>query len=96
MTKHSTSDATAHTRSVLRSAGWLDIRPSRDHGLFVVVTTIACFMPVQSDTWWQLRAGQDFWQTGSVVLEETYSHTAAGRFWINHEWLSEALFYALY
>ena len=63
---------------------------------FVVVTTIACFMPVQSDTWWQLRAGQDFWQTGSVVLEETYSHTAAGRFWMNHEWLSEALFYALY
>ena len=63
---------------------------------FVVVTTIACLMPVQTDTWWQLRAGQDFWETGSVVLEETYSHTAAGRFWMNHEWLSEAIFYALY
>ena len=63
---------------------------------FVVVTTIACLMPVQNDTWWQLRAGQDFWETGSVVLEETYSHTAQGQFWMNHEWLSEAIFYALY
>ena len=53
-------------------------------------------MPVQSDTWWQLRSGQDFWETGSVVLEETHSHTASGRFWMNHEWLSEAIFYALY
>lgn len=63
---------------------------------FVMVATIACLMPVQNDTWWQLRAGQDFWETGSVVLEETYSHTAAGRFWMNHEWLSEAIFYALF
>ena len=63
---------------------------------FVVVATIACLMPIQSDTWWQLRAGQDFWATGQVVLEETYSHTAAGRFWMNHEWLSEAIFYVLY
>ena len=63
---------------------------------FVLVAAIACLMPIQSDTWWQLRAGQDFWETGQVVLEETYSHTSAGRFWMNHEWLSEAIFYALY
>jgi len=63
---------------------------------FVLVATVACLMPIQSDTWWQLRAGQDFWETGHVVLKETYSHTAAGRFWMNHEWLSEATFYALY
>ena len=63
---------------------------------FILVATIACLMPIQSDTWWQLRGGQEFWQTGSVPLEETYSHTAAGRFWMNHEWLSEAIFYAVY
>lgn len=63
---------------------------------FIVVTTVACLMPIQNDTWWQLRAGQEFWQTGSVPLEETYSHTANGRFWMNHEWLSEAIFYAVY
>lgn len=64
--------------------------------LFVAITTIACLMPVQSDTWWQLRAGQDFWQTGSIPLQDTYTHTAHGRFWMNHEWLSEVLFYGLY
>jgi hypothetical protein len=63
---------------------------------FVLVATVACLMPIQSDTWWQLRGGQEFWQTGSVPLVETYSHTAAGRFWMNHEWLSEAIFYAVY
>ena len=63
---------------------------------FIVVATVACLMPIQNDTWWQLRAGQEFWQTGSVPLEETYSHTANGRFWMNHEWLSEAIFYAVY
>ena len=47
---------------------------------FVLVTTIACLMPIQSDTWWQLRAGQDFWETGHVVLVDTYSYTAAGQF----------------
>ena len=64
--------------------------------LFVAAATIACLMPVQSDTWWQLRAGQDFWQSGAIPLEDTYTHTAAGRFWMNHEWLSEVLFYGLF
>lgn len=64
--------------------------------LFVTIGTVACLMPVQSDTWWQLRAGQDFWQTGSIPLQDTYTHTADGRFWMNHEWLSEVLFYGFY
>ena len=64
--------------------------------LFVTVATIACLMPVQSDTWWQLRAGQDFWQSGAIPLQDTYSHTVNGQFWMNHEWLSEVLFYGLF
>jgi hypothetical protein len=53
-------------------------------------------MPAQSDTYWHLRAGADLWRTGSVPLVETYSHTAAGAFWPNHEWLWQAASYALY
>ena len=64
--------------------------------LFVTVAMIACLMPVQSDTWWQLRAGKDFWQSGAIPLQDTYSHTANGQFWMNHEWLSEVLFYGLF
>ena len=46
---------------------------------FALVATIACLMPIQSDTWWQLRAGQDFWETGQVVLEKpTHTHQPDG------------------
>src|SRR5262249_5765456 len=30
------------------------------------------------------------------LLRDTFSHTAFGSFWPNHEWLSQAIFYALY
>jgi len=63
---------------------------------FVAIATLACFAPAQGDTWWLLRAGQDIWTTGRVPLVETYSHTAAGAYWPNHEWLTEAAFYLLH
>ena len=64
--------------------------------VFVAIGVLACQAPVQSDTWWLLRAGADIWTSGSVPLVDTYSHTAVGRYWWNHEWLTETFFYALY
>jgi hypothetical protein len=64
--------------------------------LFVVIATLACLAPTQTDTWWHLRAGLDIWRTHAVSLRDTYSYTAAGQFWPNHEWLTEAVFFALY
>src|SRR5215813_13902112 len=64
--------------------------------LFTAIVLTACLMPAQSDTYWHLRAGQDIWRTHHVPLVETWSHTAAGRFWPNHEWLWQALSYGLY
>ena len=52
--------------------------------------------PAQSDTWWLLRAGADIWHTHAVPLKDTYSFTAAGAAWPNHEWLFEAVMYAAY
>ena len=63
---------------------------------FVLVWTLAALMRPQSDTWWQLRAGQDFWRDAAVPLVESYSHTVTGGFWMNHEWLTHAIFYGLY
>lgn len=63
---------------------------------YVVVFAVAAVSTVQADLWWLLRAGQDFWQTGTVTLTETYSHTANGDFWPNQEWLWEAIAFALY
>jgi hypothetical protein len=63
---------------------------------FVVIAALGCLSPAQSDTFWALRAGEDIWRTGAVPLVDTYSYTAAGRTWPNHEWLWQALLYGCY
>ena len=64
--------------------------------LFGALAVCALLMPAHSDTYWHLRAGQEIWQTFHVPLTDHYSYTAAGRSWPNHEWLWQALSYALY
>ena len=63
---------------------------------FLTIVLAAALSPMASDTWWQLRAGADMWASGRVLLTDTYSHTAAGAFWPNHEWLSQVIFYGVY
>jgi hypothetical protein len=53
--------------------------------VFVGIATLACLSPVQSDTWWLLRAGQEIWLQHHIPLTDSYSHTAAGLYWPNHE-----------
>ena len=53
-------------------------------------------MPAQSDTFWQLRAGQEMAASGSVMLHDAFTYSVRGGFWPNHEWLSEVLFYGLW
>jgi hypothetical protein len=66
-------------------------------GLVVLTVLLAAGLsPMQADSWWQLRAGMDMWATGHVLLLDTYSHTAAGAYWPNHEWLAEVLYFAAY
>ena len=65
-------------------------------GLVFLAIGVACALtPMQTDTWWQLRAGRDMWVSRSVLLTDVYSHTAYGTFWTNHEWLAEVVFYGL-
>ena len=64
--------------------------------LFLAIASGSFLMPAQNDTWWQLRAGQDMWQTKHVLMRDIFSHTAYGAFWPNHEWLSQVLFYGVY
>lgn len=63
---------------------------------FLTIAMAAALSPMASDTWWQLRAGADMWASGHVLLTDTYSHTAFGAFWPNHEWLSQIIFYGVY
>ena len=64
--------------------------------LFIAIGAAACLMPAQSDTYWQLRAGQEIAATGRVLLHDTFTHTVRGGYWPNHEWASELLFYFLH
>ena len=53
-------------------------------------------MPAQNDTWWQLRAGKEILETGTIPLRDSFSHTVSGGYWPDHEWLSQVIFYTLY
>jgi hypothetical protein len=64
--------------------------------LFVAFGVAAAFTPAQNDTFWHLRAGADIWRSGHVPRIDSYSYTAAGAPWPDHEWLSQALMYAIY
>ena len=64
--------------------------------VFIAMAALACLSPVKSDTWWLLRSGLDTIATLQVPLHDTYTHTARGAFWPNHEWLTGLLFYGLY
>ena len=48
------------------------------------------------DLWGHIKFGQDLWQTGALVRNDTYSYLTADQLWLNHEWLSEAIFYLVF
>jgi hypothetical protein len=77
------------------------VRPRTSEGLlaFVILlllVTAAAAMPAQNDTWWNLATGRHIVEHGAVQLVDPFSWTAGGRYWSNHEWLSQVLFYLAY
>jgi hypothetical protein len=65
--------------------------------LFIAFAGLAMCMPPHSDTWWHLRSGLEMVKTGGILTTETFSHTIFGiPLYLNHEWLSELIFYGLF
>jgi hypothetical protein len=64
--------------------------------LGLVFAIVAALTPAQNDTFWQLRVGEDIWRLGVLPRVDTYSHTAAGAPWGNHEWLSQLAMYLVW
>jgi hypothetical protein len=64
--------------------------------VFVVIAFRALISPAQNDTFWHLRAGADIWRTGHVPSVDSYSYTAMGLPWPDHEWLWQAFSYGCY
>ena len=75
---------------------WPTFRQTTTVAFFTVLIASACLMPLQSDFWWHLRAGQEMWARHSVMLADEFSFTAAGTYWPNHEWLSAIVFFGVY
>ncbi len=67
---------------------------------FGVLAVLSFFLlwrlPVDTDLWWHLKAGQLMWEQGRIFTTDIFSSTAFGHEWINHEWLTEILFYIFY
>lgn len=47
-----------------------------------------------SDLWWHLAAGREILAQGTVWLEDSWSYTATGTDWNNHEWLADLCYHA--
>ncbi len=48
------------------------------------------------DFWWHLKTGEYILNTRSIPKTDFFSFTNYGKAWVAHEWLSEAIFYAIY
>ena len=62
----------------------------------LLVFIILARTPQDADMWWHLRAGQDMWQSKSILLTDTFSYTRYGQPWVNAFWISEIIFYLSY
>jgi hypothetical protein len=48
------------------------------------------------DLWGHIKFGEDLWHTGRIVRDDIYSYLSGDQPWINHEWLAEAVFAAVF
>jgi hypothetical protein len=62
----------------------------------VLVFGMAARVPVDSDLWWHLRAGQANLEQGRPVLVDLFSHTRFGEDWTNHSWLAQIILYVAF
>jgi hypothetical protein len=60
-------------------------------GLLFLSDTVA-----DADLWGHVRFGEDILRAGSIPSQDPYSYLTYGSHWINHEWLSEVIFAAVY
>ena len=75
-------------------ARWLSIMAQ-----LAVIGAAICyfsFVTADPDLWGHIKFGEDLWESKSFSRTDPYSFTAYGHPWINHEWLSELVFYFIY
>ncbi len=64
--------------------------------LLLLILIMAIRIPLDTDMWWHLRAGEETLNYRVVYKVDTLSYTRAGEAWINHSWLTQVLMVWLY
>jgi hypothetical protein len=64
--------------------------------VFLAIFTMAVRPLADTDVWWHLQAGRWMVENQQVPRSDTFSHSRLGEPWIDHGWLAQAAFYALY
>lgn len=54
------------------------------------------YVTADPDLWGHIKFGADLWAEKNLPRTDPYSFTAQGQTWINHEWLTELVFYFVY
>jgi hypothetical protein len=58
-----------------------------------LVFVMAARLPLDSDLFWHLRAGEQTLADARPLTVDVFSHTRAGETWVNHSWLSQVWLY---
>lgn len=61
-----------------------------------LVLVMASRVPLDSDMWWHLRAGEATWLNKFPLITDQFTFILQGERWINHSWLSQVILYLVY
>ena len=74
---------------------------SRLRWLFFFITLLSIVLmsarvPLDTDMWWHIKAGQISIENGSALVQDSFSYTKEGADWVNHSWLAQVILAFLY
>jgi hypothetical protein len=64
--------------------------------IYVLAFKEFSYLTADPDLWGHILFGKEIWDSASIPKTDSFSFTAFGERWINHEWLTEVLFYLIY
>lgn len=63
---------------------------------FVILILLLVHPVDNNDLWMHIRTGEVMLENMSVASVDDYSYTVQGREWLNHQWLSQVIFFLVY
>lgn len=63
----------------------------------VFITLLLSLKPIDNyDIWWHLKSGELIYSNLNIPHEDPFSYTKSGGRWLDHEWLSQVIYYLSY